>query len=191
MRAVEVVEQALESGVEDLGFELVDLRWGGSGKRPVLRVRIDRVDSTPENGVTVGDCAKVSRALEAWLDEHEALSERYVLEVSSPGVERPLKKARDFDRFSGEKVVIKGREVLAGRSHRLEGELLGLESDEGASEAIRLRLGRGSRRFTYRSRISSDTRLPRPCKNTSVSIHGNGLTSSRWATRTASTATNS
>ena len=96
MHAVADVEWVLESEVEDLGFELVDARWGGSGRRPVLRIRIDREDSSPENGVTVGDCAKVSRALEARLDEHEALSERYVLEVSSPGVERPLKKARDF-----------------------------------------------------------------------------------------------
>ena len=153
MREVGDVERVLESVVEDLGFELVDVRWGGSGKRPVLRIRIDCVDSSPENGVTVGDCAKVSRAFEAWLDEHEALSERYVLEVSSPGVERRLKKARDFDRFSGEKVVIKGREVLAGRSHRLEGELLGLEGNVEGPEAIRLRLVDGDEVVVPRSDI--------------------------------------
>ena len=95
----------------------------------------------------------MSRALEAWLDEHEALSERYVLEVSSPGVERPLNKARDFDRFSGEKVVIKGREVLAGRSHRLEGELLGLDGSTGESDAIRLRLADGDEVVVPRSKI--------------------------------------
>jgi ribosome maturation factor RimP len=153
MRALADVEQVLERGVEDLGFELVDVRWGGTEKRPVLRIRIDRMDSTPANGVTVGDCAKVSRALEVWLDEHGALSERYVFEVSSPGVERPLNKARDFDRFSGEKVVIKGREVLAGRSHRLEGELLGLEGGEGESQAIRLRLADGDEVVVPRSKI--------------------------------------
>jgi len=155
MRAVADVERVLENRVEDLGFELVDVRWGGSSGRPVLRVRIDRVDSTPENRVTVADCAQVSRALEAWLDEHEALSECYVLEVSSPGVERPLNKARDFDRFSGENVVIKGREVLAGRSKRLEGELLGLEgsSSTGESEAIRLRLTDGNEVVVPRSKI--------------------------------------
>ena len=153
MHAVADVERVLESEVADLGFELVDVRWGGSGRRPVLRIRIDREDSSPENGVTVGDCAKVSRALEARLEEHEALSERYVLEVSSPGVERPLKKARDFDRFSGERVVIKGREVLAGRSHRLEGELLGLEGGEGESQAIRLRLADGDEVVVPRSKI--------------------------------------
>lgn len=153
MRAVADIERVLESGVEDLGFEVVDVRWGGSGQRPVLRVRIDRVDSTSENRVTVGDCAEVSRALEAWLDEHEAVSERYVLEVSSPGVERPLNKARDFDRFSGEKIVIKGREILAGRSHRLEGELLGLVGNEGESEAICLRLADGNEVVVPRSKI--------------------------------------
>lgn len=153
MHAVADVERVLESGVEDLGFELVDVRWGGSDRRPVLRIRIDREDSSPKNGVTVGDCAKVSRALEARLDEHEALAERYVLEVSSPGVDRPLKKARDFDRFSGERVVIKGREVLAGRSHRLEGELLGLDRSAGRSEAIRLRLADGDEVVIPRSKI--------------------------------------
>jgi ribosome maturation factor RimP len=155
MRGVADVERVLNSGVEDLGFELIDVQWGGSGRRPVLRVRIDRVDSTPENGVTVGDCAEVSRALEARLDEHEEISERYVLEVSSPGVERPLNKARDFERFSGEKVVIKGLEVLAGRSHRLEGELLGLacSGGEGESEAIRLRLADGNEVVVPRSKI--------------------------------------
>ncbi len=153
MRAVADVEQVVESGVEDLGFELVDVRWGGSARRPVLRIRIDRVDSTRENGVTVGDCANVSRALEACLDEHEVLSERYVLEVSSPGVERPLNRARDFDRFRGENVVIKGREILAGRSHRLEGELLGLDGSAGESEAIRLRLADGDEVVVARSEI--------------------------------------
>ena len=153
MRAVSEVDQGLESRVEELGFELVDVRWGGSGRRPVLRVRIDRAESTPESGVTVGDCAVVSRALEPWLDEHEALSDRYVLEVSSPGVERPLTKVRDFDRFRGEKVVIRGREVIAGRSHLIEGELLGLDDKGGESEAIRLRLADGDEVVVPRSEI--------------------------------------
>ena len=92
--------------------------------------------------VTVDDCARVSRALENWLDEHDGIPERYVLEVSSPGIERPLTRPRDWERFAGNPVVIEGYGVLAERSSRLEAELLGLDS---ASEpTVRLRLGDGA-----------------------------------------------
>ncbi|MDX1494735.1 MAG: ribosome maturation factor RimP, partial [Longimicrobiales bacterium] len=104
----------MERRIEELGYELVEIRWGGSGKRPMLKVRIDRPDSVRGEGVTVDECAEVSRALEPWLDEHEGLSERYVLEVSSPGVNRPLVRARDFQRFRGEHVAVmsRGQEIL-------------------------------------------------------------------------------
>lgn len=140
MRSNPEIERELEARVETLGYELVDVRWGGSGHRPSLKVRIDRDGALPGSGVTVDDCAKVSRALEAWLDERPDLPERYVLEVSSPGVDRPLLKDRDYERFRGERVAIKGRDVLAGRARRLEGELLGLEEGGGA---VRLRLPDG------------------------------------------------
>ncbi|NJD19275.1 MAG: ribosome maturation factor, partial [Gemmatimonadetes bacterium] len=84
----------------------------------------------------------VSRALEPWLDGREDVPERYVLEVSSPGVDRPLLRDRDYERFRGEQVAVKGHEVLADRARRLEGELLGLEG-EGGSAAVRLRLPDG------------------------------------------------
>ena len=116
MRAVPEVESELENRVGTLGYELVELRWGGSKTRPVLKLRIDRQDSVKGEGVTVDDCAVVSRALEEWLDQREGLSERYVLEVSSPGVDRPLVRARDFERFAGERVAVKGKEVLLGRA---------------------------------------------------------------------------
>jgi len=134
------IDREVEVHVEALGFELVDIRWGGSARRPSLRVRIDRPDATPGHGVTVDDCAQVSRALEPWLDAREDLPERYVLEVSSPGVDRPLLRDRDYRRFRGERVAVKGHDILAGRARRLEGELLGL--DEG-SGAVRLRLPDG------------------------------------------------
>jgi ribosome maturation factor RimP len=140
MRVVPEIEQELAARVESLGYELVEVRWGGSGQRPQLKLRIDRPDSGPGAGVTVDECASVSRALEPWLDEHEALPERYVLEVSSPGVERPLVRGRDFERFRGERVAVVGTGLLAGLSTRLEGELLGLEGAGTAAEAVRLRL---------------------------------------------------
>jgi ribosome maturation factor RimP len=130
----------LDQRVEALGFELVEFERAGSRARPILRVRIDRADGS---GVTLDDCARVSRALEAELDTDERLSERYTLEVSSPGVERPLLRDRDFERFAGQQVAVQGAEVLAERARRLEGELLGLVDAEGAP-AVRLRLGDGA-----------------------------------------------
>jgi ribosome maturation factor RimP len=134
------VAEQMDDRVAALGFELVELEWAGSERRPIIRLRIDRLEG--EGAVTVDDCAVVSRGLEPWLDELEALPERYVLEVSSPGVDRPLVRARDFERFAGEDVVVKGRALLAGRSRRLEGVLLGLTVD-GEGEKVRLRLANG------------------------------------------------
>jgi ribosome maturation factor RimP len=153
MRSIPEIDHVLEARVAELGFELLDVRWGGSSRRPSLRVRIDRPDSTPGHGVTVDDCARVSRALEPWLDEREDLPERYVLEVSSPGVDRPLLRDRDYERFRGERVAIKGHDVLAGRARRLEGELLGLVEGEGAA-AVRLRLPDGDEVSIPREQIA-------------------------------------
>jgi ribosome maturation factor RimP len=138
------VETELEERVERLGFELVDAVWAGSGARPILRIRIDVPEERAEGGgVTVQDCAVVSRALESWLDGLASMPERYVLEVSSPGVERPLTRPRDWARFAGQQVAVKGPELLAGRARRLEGELLGLGKGEGGLEVVRLRLPGG------------------------------------------------
>lgn len=154
MRPVPEIEREMEARIRDLGFELVDVRWGGSRGRPQLRVRIDRADSEVGRGVTVDDCATVSRGLERWLDACEELTDRYVLEVSSPGVDRPLIRARDFHRFRGERVAVRGHEVLAGRARRLEGELLGLDEEEGEDGAVRLRLADGDEVSIPRTQIA-------------------------------------
>ncbi len=139
-RPLAEVAKQLEARVEAIGFELVDVEWAGSSRRPVIRLRVDRPEG--EGSVTVDECARVSRAIEHWLDELESVPEKYVLEVSSPGVDRPLVRPRDFERFAGEDVVLKGNKPLAGRSRRLEGLLLGWVSD-GDGERIRLRLSNG------------------------------------------------
>lgn len=155
MRAVPEIDHEMERRIDDLGYELVEIRWGGSGKRPMLKVRIDRPDSIRGEGVTVDECAEVSRALEPWLDEHELLSERYVLEVSSPGVDRPLVRPRDYVRFRGEKVAVmsRGQEILADKATRLEGELLGLADEGTDSESVLLRLPDGEEVSVPRSEI--------------------------------------
>ncbi len=130
----------LEDRLSSLGFYPVELDWAGSRNRPILRLRIDR--EAMDRPVSLDDCAKVSRALEAWLDEDERVPERYVLEVSSPGVERPLVRDRDFERFRGSRVRVKGRKGPEGPRPGWEGELVGLEGS-GAEAVLRLRFNGG------------------------------------------------
>lgn len=86
-----------------LGYEVWDVRTRGTKRRTGLQVRIDRPDWTPGlgRGITVDECAEVSRHLEAWLDEAQILGPRYSLEVSSPGIERPIRWAEHWARFEG------------------------------------------------------------------------------------------
>jgi ribosome maturation factor RimP len=129
----------LERHVEELGYELVALERAGSRTRPILRLRVDRPDG---GGVSVADCARISRALEPHLDADPRVSERYTLEVSSPGVERPLVRDRDFERFAGAEIAVHGSEPLAGRARRLQGELIGIAGDDdGAVVQLRLESG--------------------------------------------------
>jgi ribosome maturation factor RimP len=137
------LEDELEARIAALGYEFVELERAGSRTRPILQVRIDLPGSAPGQGVTLEDCARVTRALEEHLDQLPELGGRYVLEVSSPGVERPLVRRRDFERFAGREVALRGSAPLAGRARRLEGELLGL-AEEGGEERIRLRLSDGA-----------------------------------------------
>ncbi len=97
--------------VADLGYDLADLRRRGSERRPLVQLRIDWPDSEPGRGITHEDCQLVSRALERWLDADGVLGERYVLEVSSPGIERPVRWPEHWDRFRGQDVNVK----IAGR----------------------------------------------------------------------------
>lgn len=130
-KGIPSVQAELESRVEALGLELVDAEWAGSTKRPILRIRIDRPGAAVGTGVTVDDCAVVSRGLETWLDEHPDVPERYVLEVSSPGVERPLVRPGDWVRFQGEDVVVVGRKAFGSMGARIEGALDSVEEVEG------------------------------------------------------------
>jgi len=152
-RAEEDLERLLEALVEELGFELVEMERAGHRARPLLRLRIDRPDSVPGRGVTVDDCAGVSRALERVLDARDDLPGHYILEVSSPGVERPLRKRRDFERSVGQEVAVRGYEPLAGGSKRLEGVLLGVEGS-GEQERLRLRIAEDTEVEILRSAVA-------------------------------------
>ncbi len=117
-------QAAIEQTVSGLGYDLVDSERGGRG---LLRVYIDRVANDP-NGefITVEDCERVTRQLQHVLEVENVAYER--LEVSSPGLDRPLKKPADFDRFAGETVTLslklpfQGRKKFQGVLHALAGE---------------------------------------------------------------------
>jgi len=100
------LERQVAARLGERGFELVDLRLGGSARRPHLSLRIDWVEAVPGRRVTVDDCAAVSRALEAWLDETDLGGGRYILEVSSPGIDRPLRTTAEWQRFLGQAVEV-------------------------------------------------------------------------------------
>ena len=144
------LQALVESELGLLGLELFELREGGSRNRPVLDVRVDHADGRP---VTVDDCARASRALEARLDASGVLGDRYVLEVSSPGIERPLRTAAHWRRFTGKKVSISSP-ALGGR---IEGENLGV-SDEDGHEVVTVRTKKGEERRTRLDEIR-DARL--------------------------------
>jgi ribosome maturation factor RimP len=102
--------------LDELGFELVDLRQSGTLQRPILQVRVDRLDSRPGHGITADDGATISRSLERFLESRSLVGPRYVLEVSSPGLERPLRWPEHWRRFVGREARVRS-ESLPGR-HR-------------------------------------------------------------------------
>ena len=114
----------IERAVAALGFEVVQMERGGGPRRPLLRLRIDRPGLSPaHSGVTVDDCVAVTRELRGALEDGAA--EDWVLEVSSPGVDRPLVKTADYVRFAGSRIRVRGYGPLAERGRKLEGTLLG------------------------------------------------------------------
>jgi ribosome maturation factor RimP len=130
----DALQDVVTKELEPLGLELFELNSRGTRSRPVLDVRIERVDGEK---VTVDDCARASRAIEAKLDEGRLVAERYVLEVSSPGIERPLRNARDFRRFTGRDAVVTAdaSESSPGLESK-EVKLSGVEGDDGAEIVV-------------------------------------------------------
>ena len=118
------VEEIAESLVVTEGMELVDLEYRREGPRWILRLFIDK-----EGGVTVDDCARVSRELGDLLDVKDVIPQAYVLEVSSPGLNRRLRKKEDFLRFAGHKVKLWLVSPRDGR-RKIVGDLIGVEREE-------------------------------------------------------------
>ena len=134
----ETLEDTIHQELDALGFDLFELKRGGTRTRPLLEVRIDRRDGVD---VTVADCARASRAIEARLDGSPLVAPQYVLQVSSPGIERPLRGAADWRRFTGRWVSVNSA-ALGGRA---EYELHAVEGEQGA-EVVVLRDAKGGER---------------------------------------------
>ncbi len=118
---IERVRQIAERVTASQGLELVELEFRGGGKARMLRLYIDK-----PGGVTHEDCAQVSREVGAILDVEDAVpGGPYLLEVSSPGLDRKLLKASDYERFAGSRVLLLTREAVEGNRH-FEGRLHGL-----------------------------------------------------------------
>jgi ribosome maturation factor RimP len=118
------LQDIIEPVVTELGYELVRVMTTGSTS-VTLQVMIDRID---DKNVTVDDCAKVSRALSEVLDEKDPISEDYNLEVSSPGLDRPLTKLGHFERFDGYEAKVETSIEVEGRK-RFKGILNGIDKN--------------------------------------------------------------
>jgi ribosome maturation factor RimP len=119
-RLAEIVTPAIEG----LGYELVRVRLMG-GNIKTLQIMADR----PEGGIDVADCARISTAVSATLDVEDPLEENYHLEVSSPGIDRPLTRMKDFEAWEGYEARLETQDAIDGRK-RFKGMLAGTEGDE-------------------------------------------------------------
>ncbi len=137
-RVTATIQGFAEPLLADMGMELVEIQFRREGHGWVLRLFIDK-----EKGVNIDDCAAVSREISAYLEVEDLIDHAYHLEVSSPGLERPLRKREDFTRFAERLARIKlrepinGQRVLIGTLLGLEGETVLLEMDK---ETVRIDL---------------------------------------------------
>jgi ribosome maturation factor RimP len=110
--------------IEDMGFELVRIRLMG-GNTPTLQIMAER----PSGGIEVDECADISTAVSAILDVEDPILDAYVLEVSSPGIDRPLTRLKDFETYEGYEAKLETQDLIDGRK-RFRGVLAGVEDGE-------------------------------------------------------------
>lgn len=118
------LEKICRPVVQAAGFDVILVEWTTDRGRRVLRVYLDN----EETGVTVDDCAAVSRRLSRVLDVEDMIPSAYSLEVSTPGLDRPLAREKDFTRFAGRRAKVTLREPLPSGRRRLDGTVQGAEN---------------------------------------------------------------
>ncbi|MGB1868211.1 MAG: ribosome maturation factor RimP [Porticoccaceae bacterium] len=119
------LRQLLQPVVEALGCELWGIELQAGGKTKLLRIYIDRA----EEGVGIEDCERVSRQSSAVLDVEDVINGEYILEVSSPGMDRPLYELSQYEQFIGEDISLRLRFPYEGRRN-FKGRLTGVDGDE-------------------------------------------------------------
>lgn len=119
------IETIIEPTITDLGLEIVKVSFIND-ERNTLQILLERLD---RDNIGVDDCAKASRAVSAILDVEDPISSEYVLEVSSPGIARPLTKLEHFDRFAGHEAKLETTEMMNGRK-RFRGTLKGIKDNK-------------------------------------------------------------
>lgn len=139
-KVTEIVKNVAEPIAEELGLELVDVEYVREGNDWYLRVYIDK-----DGGVTLNDCEAVSRPLSEKLDKLDPIQQAYIFEVSSPGVERPFKTSRDFEKAIGENVrakfykAINGKKTVEGILEEFDGEKVTILVDGDVREVYQLK----------------------------------------------------
>lgn len=124
MSKLEILEAILSPVVEGLSYECWGIEYISQGKHSVLRVYIDKPD-----GITLDDCTLVSRQLSAVLDVEDPITTEYTLEVSSPGVDRPLLKLAHFEQFAGHNVQLRLKMPFEGK-RKYSGIIKGIEGED-------------------------------------------------------------
>jgi ribosome maturation factor RimP len=117
------IERIIAPTLDGMGYELVRVQISGGRQHSRLQVMAERID---QKGMTVDDCADISRAVSALLDVEDPIAGSYDLEVSSPGIDRPLTRPQDFARFAGHEAKVEMRRMIEGR-RRFRGLLKGVE----------------------------------------------------------------
>ena len=122
--AAEKIERLLQPSLEAMGYDIVRIMMIGK-HTPTLQIMAERKDGAT---MTVEDCADISRQISAVLDVEDPISSAYTLEVSSPGIDRPLTRPKDFQRFAGLEARLETRQPIDGR-RKFTGRLLGIEGE--------------------------------------------------------------
>lgn len=139
MANIAAIQELIEPIVREQGFDLVRVKMINTEVGPTLQVMAE----DPATGqMLIDQCTTLSRAISEMLDEEDPIEEEYSLEVSSPGIDRPLTRAKDYALWAGHKVKIGLSEPMDGRK-KFQGTLLGLETADGG-EAVRVKLEDGS-----------------------------------------------
>jgi ribosome maturation factor RimP len=139
----DTVAAMIEPTLQAMGYALVRVALVGGAGRPTLQVMAERADNA---AMSVDDCADISQAISAVLDVEDPIAGSYTLEVSSPGIDRPLVRKADYDRFAGFEARLETAEPIGGRK-RFRGRLLGT-----GTETVKLKLDTGE-----------EIELPLPC----------------------------